>query len=260
MLQDLEVFVSRHDVESGTRWASELASQLSASPVGILCLTAENQTAPWMLFEAGALNNVADGRVCGLLLNGLTPANIAGPLAQFQHRRMDEDDFFLLLRDVNERMDGPLPDASLRMVFAKWWPDLASAYAAACKARPASPPAAARRSDRELLEEVLERMRASQQGPGSQMFESNDTLNAAKALLRVVQARSSEEVAFLQRIHLFKTTRDYEAVESYADNHPKVVETLQNAGLVWRNKQGRLVMNRFLGECVLPLLGDSSAP
>lgn len=258
MLQDLDVFVSQHDVESGTRWANELASRLTDSSFGILCLTPENHLAPWMLYEAGAMTKTSDGRTCGLLLDGLTPANVSGPLGQFQHRRMNEAEFTLLLRDVNHRLETPLTDESLSLVLRKWWPDINAAYLAAFKAEPATTSRTTRRSDRELLEEILERVRAGPQTGAGLLGEANDTLNAAQALLRILRARSEDEIAFLHRINLLKNLRDHEAVESYAEMHAAIAGSLQSAGLLWRTTQGRLVMNRFIGECVLPMMLEAS--
>jgi hypothetical protein len=99
MLQGLEVSLSKHDIESGSRWGTDVAKKLEDTSFGILCLSSSNLNAPWLLFEAGALTKQFDGKACGLLLGGLTPANITGPLAQFQHRLMEKPDFLQLLKD-----------------------------------------------------------------------------------------------------------------------------------------------------------------
>ena len=101
MIQSLEVFMSKHDIESGTRWANELAQELEQTSFGILCLTKESLSSAWLNFEAGALVKHADGRACGLLLAGLGTADISGPLTQFQHRRFQQDEFLHLLKDIN---------------------------------------------------------------------------------------------------------------------------------------------------------------
>jgi len=159
MLQGLDVFLSRHDIQSGSRWGLELARELETASFGILCLTAANQTAPWLLYEAGALTRQLEARSCGLLLGELTPANISGPLAQFQHRRLIKEDFFKLVRDLNTAMKAPLGPDHVKLVFDKWWADLESRYQALLKTaiQPDSPGQA--RSDREVLEELLERVR-----------------------------------------------------------------------------------------------------
>src|SRR5207253_2371159 len=55
MLQGLQVFMSQHDLESGSRWAVGLTSELSETNFGLICLTPDNLLSPWLLFEAGAI-------------------------------------------------------------------------------------------------------------------------------------------------------------------------------------------------------------
>ena len=83
MLQGANAFMSKHDVESGTRWSLELAHQLEASSFGVLFLTAQNLTSPWLLFEAGALTKHVEGRACGLLLGPLKPQMSVAPCLSF---------------------------------------------------------------------------------------------------------------------------------------------------------------------------------
>jgi hypothetical protein len=49
ILQGLDCFMSKHDLESGARWAQELAEELDESNFGILCLTHESLKSPWLL-------------------------------------------------------------------------------------------------------------------------------------------------------------------------------------------------------------------
>lgn len=122
IIQGLEVFMSRHDLESGTRWSLQLAKELDDSNFGIICLTPDNLNNPWLLFEAGALTKYTDGRACGLLFGGVKPADIGGPLSQFQNRVFDKDEFGMLLVDMNDKLDHPLDNQHLSMVFEVWWP------------------------------------------------------------------------------------------------------------------------------------------
>ncbi|MBI5279843.1 MAG: hypothetical protein HY854_25655 [Burkholderiales bacterium] len=50
---------SQVDISAGDRWAQEVDKQLEASNSGIICVTPENFNLAWILFEAGALGQIA---------------------------------------------------------------------------------------------------------------------------------------------------------------------------------------------------------
>ena len=90
ILQNVEVFVSKHDIESGDRWGLRLAQELESSDFGILCLTAENLRSDWLLFEAGALTKKLESRACGLLIGscGLATSLAHWPSFNIDHSRI----------------------------------------------------------------------------------------------------------------------------------------------------------------------------
>lgn len=51
----LECFVSDVDIISGEDWWDKIKSELNTCDMGIVCITKENYTAPWIYFESGAL-------------------------------------------------------------------------------------------------------------------------------------------------------------------------------------------------------------
>jgi hypothetical protein len=158
MIQGLDTFMSQHDVESGSRWSVELARELDDSSFGILCLTPDNLESAWLLFEAGALTKHIEGRTCGLLLGSLRPTDVAGPLAQFQHRAFSKEDLHALLRDINKKLVRPLELVQLDLIYEKWWPDLERDYHAALK-NVANEGQRTPRDSTDILEEMLERIR-----------------------------------------------------------------------------------------------------
>jgi hypothetical protein len=88
ILQSVVPWVSSEDIDSGTRWSTGIATALESIDMGVLCLTEDNLNAPWLLFEAGAVSKAVDSaRVVPYLL-GVSPAQLVGPLAQFQARRV----------------------------------------------------------------------------------------------------------------------------------------------------------------------------
>jgi hypothetical protein len=124
MLQHLEVFVSLHDLQSGTRWVIDLAKELEVTNFGILCLTPDNIENPWLLYEAGALTKLVEGKACGILFHNLRPENITGPLSQFQHRAFSPGGFKAILTELNRMTERPLEMQTIEGIFEKFWPDL----------------------------------------------------------------------------------------------------------------------------------------
>ena len=125
--------------------------------VAVVCLTLENRTAPWLLFEAGALSKALNkAYVCPLLL-GLEPADVQGPLAQFQLTRTTKDDVRKLLGMVNGRLEAPLSDSQLDAVYNAFWPDLEKRLLEISVQ--GTPTPGAKRQKEDILAEVLERVR-----------------------------------------------------------------------------------------------------
>src|SRR5580693_5399098 len=102
-------WLSSADIDKGARWSSDIATRLQAAKAGIICLTPSNLSAPWILFEAGALSKTLENTfVCPLLVD-LQPREVTGPLAQFQATRATRDEMLRLLKTLN----GGLGEAAL---------------------------------------------------------------------------------------------------------------------------------------------------
>jgi len=125
VIQAVEPWTSSSDIDAGMRWTPALSEQLQQTQLGILCLTAENLSAPWILFEAGALSKIIDtSRVCPYLL-GLEPTEVIGPLAQFLAVKAEKDGTKKLVQTIN-RAQGELalPEDRLNTSFNLFWPSL----------------------------------------------------------------------------------------------------------------------------------------
>lgn len=165
VIQNLELWTSEHDIQAGARWPAELALRLERCDLGIACLTPENQSAPWLLFEAGALSrNLSTGRVVPLLLD-LAPADVAFPMAQFQLIAADRSGITKLLADINGHADAPVDQGRLLKQIDRWWPEMQAGIDMARGA--AASEATHSRSDTDLLHEILELVRDSQRDPQS---------------------------------------------------------------------------------------------
>lgn len=127
VLQSINPWMSDSDIEAGMRWSRELEEQLAATRFGILCVTPENVSTPWLMFEAGALaKTVRDTYVCPYLIE-LTPSLVpSGPLTQFQAKQATKDETWDLVRTINGYMGNVgLSEERLERQFVRCWPDLA---------------------------------------------------------------------------------------------------------------------------------------
>ena len=178
VIQAVQPWMSASDLDKGARWAAEVAGQLEGTKVGILCLTRANLTAPWLLFEAGALSKtLVNTYVCPYLL-GLEVTDIQGPLAQFQATRTNRDDTLRLVKTINSALgNGALTDGQVDAAFAKWWPDLEPRLTQAAAVAAQGDPAAPARTDRSILEEILDLVRTAAREASES--ERRDILNRA---------------------------------------------------------------------------------
>jgi hypothetical protein len=149
-------YFSPDDVAKGARWSAEIAKELEASRVGLLVVTPENQEAPWLLFEAGALaKSVERSKVCPLLFGGLEPTDVKGPLVQFQAAQFSEDEMKRVVKMMNAELgEASLPGDVLDNVFQMWWPKLDEEISKELE-KGTEDDGEARRPERDLLEEVL---------------------------------------------------------------------------------------------------------
>lgn len=173
VVQRAAPWMSDRDIEAGQRWTPELSSRLKETEFSIICLTPENVTAPWILFEAGALSEVLDsGRVVPLLFS-LGAADLPFPLAQFQAVEANRDGFFALASAVNKSLaDGQLEKTSLNNIFNGLWPSMENSLQSLRDTRSDSP-ARNERTDREVLEDVLSGVRELQRSTGPSTHQSH---------------------------------------------------------------------------------------
>lgn len=186
VIQAVEVFFSP-DIEKGAKWGNEIDDALEGTSFGIVVITKDNLASPWLHYEAGALSKLDGARVWTFLLD-VTNAEVPPPLGRFQHTEAKRDEVFRMLQSINTRLsdvgETPLKDSVLQDVFEDAWPRLASKLDdARASARPdvaasASEVRSGGRSEREMLEEVLELLRA-QQRPNASASEPAGPIGSA---------------------------------------------------------------------------------
>jgi hypothetical protein len=162
VLQTVKPYFTPSDIEKGTRWSSDIAGELDDSMAGIFCVTRENLTSQWLMFEAGAISKkVEQSLVCPILI-GLDNSDINGPLTQFQTTLFEKTDFKRLVSDLNKaNKSNVLEESILHKVFDQFWPELEQKVKRIIDSDSSqSTGMGDLRSDRELLEEILELSRA----------------------------------------------------------------------------------------------------
>lgn len=134
IIHNCRTWISNRDIEKGQRWFDEIGKTLETHHFGIICTTPENHTAPWLMYEAGALSkSLGRSRVCPLLL-GLCPGELKGPLQQFQATVVTEDDVLKLVNSVNAQLGADkLEKEVLTDCFRRFWKDIEADMTAIAK-------------------------------------------------------------------------------------------------------------------------------
>jgi hypothetical protein len=157
VINALKPWLSATDIDKGSRWSTDVARRLEQAKFGIICLTPGNLHSDWILFEAGALSKTLENTYVCPLLFGLQPADVKGPLAQFQATRAIKEEVRKLLQTINSALGTQsLPEIHLNEAFDVWWPKLDEQFQNLPPEEEHEKPA---RPDREILEEILALMR-----------------------------------------------------------------------------------------------------
>lgn len=85
MDQQLQPWISEHDIESGKEWRAEIESTLKdeQTKAGIFCITRENISSQWIHYEAGNLTGRGQ-RVIPYVFGFGSAGDVSGPLAGLQ--------------------------------------------------------------------------------------------------------------------------------------------------------------------------------
>lgn len=137
VVQAAKPYYTPDDIAKGARWNTEVSKELMASRIGLICLTAENLEAPWLMFEAGALSrNLEKGKVCPILF-GVEPTDVKEPLSQFQAARFQREDIKRVMNMINNELgEDALSSEVFDSVFGMWWPKLSENVNSVLKMEP----------------------------------------------------------------------------------------------------------------------------
>jgi len=160
VIQAAKPFLSKRDIDKGSRWHIELARALEVTKVGVVCLTPENTSAPWLLFEAGALSKTVDRGtlVCTYLLAGFQPSDVPPPLSEFQATKSEKDETRQMIQSINKAIGSPVSEHTLNKVFDAFWPMLEAKLSCLPNPETNVPP---RRKLDDMVSELLDLGRAA---------------------------------------------------------------------------------------------------
>ena len=165
IIQSVRPWVSPVDIAPGTRWNDEIRRELDNSGYAIACVTPENQDAPWLHFEAGAVARTVEGqhgsgRVVPLLL-GLSPGQLNGPWRQFQAKEANRAGLLHVVESINSLLlDAAVDVAILRTTFDRFWSDMEVTIERLNQDLGKTPQPRPVRATDDMLEEVLETVRS----------------------------------------------------------------------------------------------------
>jgi hypothetical protein len=140
----------------------DIASRLDETNFGILCVTPEAAQSAWLNFEAGALGKKVKEPFTGVvgLLFGMKPGGLRGPITQFQNVEFSKPGVKRLVQDINKRLTVPVEEHRLEKLFETFWSELADFYE---KNKQRKSAVIAPKTDREILDEILARIRNHEQ-------------------------------------------------------------------------------------------------
>jgi hypothetical protein len=99
--------MSQQSLEPGVRWSEKLAEQLMETDFGIICVTKDNASSPWLNFEAGSLaKQIERSRVVPYLID-LSTEDLKGPLSQFQSVYSNQSGTQRLFSSIREAIEQP---------------------------------------------------------------------------------------------------------------------------------------------------------
>ncbi|MEV7458287.1 hypothetical protein [Streptomyces rubiginosohelvolus] len=220
----IKPFVSSQDISKGERGLGKIANELQGSAYGIVCVTRENQAAPWINFESGALSRELDESMLAPFLLDLSVRDLSGPIAQFQATESaSQEDVWALVKGINSECEESVEGDRLEVVFNRFWGDL----------------------DADLRE-----VRSAQSGDAPPGRDIPEILDELVSLVRdqTMRIHKLEE--------RFESVRVANTSHNYTINDPQQV-TIEVDELVESRKERALRQDRFIAQ-VRKLLGPSN--
>lgn len=169
VLDAVDVWVSDVDLVPGSRPMPAIHENLRSADAGVLVITRENQSNPWINYEAGVLaQGISDGAnlVIPLLIDSTNSTDITGPLADLYNVAFTEDDLRKVVKSLALASGTDVPNALKRFTWA--WDETEAKFLLAMAQAQVSVNGKKGRSDSEKIDEILERLRRLE-GPAARL-------------------------------------------------------------------------------------------
>lgn len=155
VLQAARPWMSKEDIETGSRGLEEIGKALEAKSIGIICLTPENAEKPWIHFEAGALSKIMseNARVCPYAFGDLGVGQVKLPLGIFQATKADIGGTRKLVLAVNRALGGTVAEDRVMKWFEREWTALEKKLGAISAPKAITAP---ERGEKEMFAQILD--------------------------------------------------------------------------------------------------------
>jgi integrase len=133
------------ETQKGKLWFGEISKEIKESRYGVICITAQNRDARWLLWEAGALYGGFDrDQFVVPLLIDIQKADVPPPISHFQMvEATNKQEVTHWLKGMNKLLgDNAIEEELIDKYIGVFWQELQDAIAKALADHPAAAPKA----------------------------------------------------------------------------------------------------------------------
>ncbi len=254
VLQFTAPWCSDKDIRAGEHGYDAIRIAIKDAKFAIICLTKENLNSPWINYEAGAIAEKLNGRVCPYLFQ-MSPSELEkSPLAHLQAVvGTDKQATLKLLKSINsiakkELQTGFLEEEELKEFFEVWWKKLEDSLSDIGKSpKPAEPTSEMREGMTVHRETVVHNFSDIK---CDHLFESMQLLSTS--LLSVIEQQIKSKDNLIQELVRDGNTYKPELIrlkvekEALEEHMPKFRETLDSLSHLMEKAKSYKKISRWL--------------
>lgn len=121
-IQQANPYISSQNIDLGSIWSRSLMKEATQRKFGLIFITSENKSSPWIHYEAGCLmKDLDEDRVVPILF-GIKKGDVKGPLSLLQMIEFDKDSVVDLLKQINQGTANPIGLDNFTEIFETFFP------------------------------------------------------------------------------------------------------------------------------------------